>query len=92
LAASFDLMIASNAATRVHTLSAAAEMATDGVCANVVHPPVTDTDWVTDEVRASVEADHEHHHVATPAEVAATVAWLCTEANHLVTGNVLRLR
>lgn len=83
---------AAKAALISYTLSAAAEMAADGVCANVVYPPVTDTGWITDDVRAFVAGDHEHHHIATPDEVAATVVWLCTQANHLVTGNVIRLR
>jgi hypothetical protein len=30
--------------------------------------------------------------VAAPDEVAEVVGWLCAEANHLVTGNILRLR
>lgn len=83
---------AAKAALISYTLSAAAEMAADGVTANVVYPPVTDTGWVTDEVRAFVATDHDHHHVASPDEVAETIAWLCAEANHLVTGNVIRLR
>ena len=83
---------AAKAALTSYTLSAAGEMAGDGVTANVVHPPVTDTGWVTDEVRAFVAADSEHHHVASPDEVAQVVAWLCTPAARLVSGNVLRLR
>ena len=83
---------AAKAALTSYTLSAASEMADDGVTANVVHPPVTDTGWVTDEVRAFVAADREHHHVAAPDEVAEVVAWLCTPAARLVTGNVIRLR
>lgn len=83
---------AAKAALISYTLSAASEMAADGVCANVVYPPVTDTGWVTDDVRRFVEADHEHHHIATPDEVAETVAWLCSGSNHLLTGNVIRLR
>lgn len=83
---------AGKAALISYTLSAAAEMAADGVSANVVYPPVTDTGWITDEVRAFVAADHEHHHIADPTEVAEIIAWLCAEANRLVTGNVVRLR
>lgn len=83
---------AAKAALISYTPSAASEMARDGVTANVVYPPVTDTGWVTDDVRAFVETDHEHHHIATPDEVAETVVWLCADANHLVTGNVIRLR
>jgi 3-oxoacyl-[acyl-carrier protein] reductase len=83
---------ASKSALISYTLSAAAEMARDGVSANVVYPPVTDTGWITDDVRNFVDNDHEHHHIATPDEVAETVVWLCADANHLVTGNIIRLR
>lgn len=83
---------AAKAALISYTLSAAAEMAADGVTANVVYPPVTDTGWITDEVRAFVAGDHEHHHVADPTEVADVIAWLCAEAGRIVTGNIIRLR
>ena len=75
-----------------YTLSAAAEMADSGVTANVVYPPVTDTGWITDEVRAFVANDFDHHHVAEPSEVAEVIGWLCGEAGRIVTGNVIRLR
>ena len=83
---------AAKAALISYTLSAASEMARDGVTANVVYPPVTDTGWITDDVRDFVDQDHDHHHIATPDEVAETVVWLCAKANHLVTGNIIRLR
>lgn len=75
-----------------YTLSAASEMAADGVTANVVYPPVTDTGWITDAVREFVANDHEHHHVADPSEVADVIAWLCADAGRVVTGNIIRLR
>ena len=83
---------AAKAALISYTLSAASEMAADGVTANVVYPPVTDTGWITDEVRAFVTSDHDHLHVADPAEVAEVIAWLCAEAGRVVTGNIIRLR
>lgn len=83
---------AAKAALVSYTLTAASEMAADGVTANVIYPPVTDTGWVTDEVREFVAADHAHHHVVEPSEVAEVIAWLCTEAGRTVTGNVIRLR
>jgi 3-oxoacyl-[acyl-carrier protein] reductase len=73
-------------------MSAAAELARYGITANALHPPVTDTGWVTDDVRAFVASSSDHHHVATPDEVAEVVAWLCSDAARLVTGNVLRMR
>lgn len=83
---------AGKAALISYTLSAAAEMADDGVTANVVYPPVTDTGWITDEVRAFVANDFDHHHIAEPSEVADVIGWLCAEAGRIVTGNIIRLR
>jgi 3-oxoacyl-[acyl-carrier protein] reductase len=83
---------AAKAALENYTMSASTELAPLGITANVVHPPVTDTGWVTDEVRAFVASSDDHHHVATPDEVAEVIAWLCTPAADLVTGNVIRLR
>lgn len=83
---------AAKAALENYTMSAAIELADVGVTANVVHPPVTDTGWVTEDVRAFVRDSPDHVHVAEPADVAEVIAWLCTDAARLVTGNVVRLR
>ena len=83
---------AAKAALENYTMSASIELAPEGVCANVVYPPVTDTGWVTDAVREFVAASHDHVHVAEPAEVAEVIGWLCTDAARLVTGNIVRLR
>jgi 3-oxoacyl-[acyl-carrier protein] reductase len=83
---------AAKAALENYTMSAAFELAPHGVTANVVYPPVTDTGWVTDEVRGFVATSHEHIHIADPDQVAAVIAWLCTDAAALVTANVLHLR
>jgi 3-oxoacyl-[acyl-carrier protein] reductase len=83
---------AAKAAQENYTMSAATELAPLGVAANVVHPPVTDTGWVNEQVRAFVDASPEHTHVAEPDDVAAVIAWLCTDDAALVSGNVIRLR
>jgi 3-oxoacyl-[acyl-carrier protein] reductase len=83
---------AAKAALENYTMSASIELAADGISANVVHPPVTDTGWITNEVRAFVETSTDHVHIADPADVAEVIGWLCTDAARLVTGNVLRLR
>ncbi len=83
---------ASKAALVSYTMNASSEMADDGVAANVIYPPVTDTGWITDEVREFVKHDTQHHHVAAPEEVADVIAWLCADAGRVVTGNVIRLR
>jgi 3-oxoacyl-[acyl-carrier protein] reductase len=83
---------AAKAAQTNYTMSAAVELAHLGITANVVHPPVTDTGWVTDPVREFVARSTAHVHVATPAEVAVVIAYLASEASALITGNVLTLR
>jgi 3-oxoacyl-[acyl-carrier protein] reductase len=83
---------AAKAALENFTMAASTELAPFGITANVVHPPVTDTGWVTDDVRALVAASPDLHHVVEPAAVGDVIAWLCSDAARLVTGNVLRLR
>jgi 3-oxoacyl-[acyl-carrier protein] reductase len=83
---------AAKAALENYTMSAALELAYDGVTANVVYPPVTDTGWITEEVRAFVDASADHIHIAEPADVAEVIGWLCTDCARLVTGNIVRLR
>ena len=83
---------AAKAALENFTMSAATELAEFGITANVVYPPVTDTGWVNEAVRAAVAANPVLHHIAQPGEVAEVIVWLCTDAARLVTGNVIRLR
>jgi 3-oxoacyl-[acyl-carrier protein] reductase len=54
--------------------------------------PVTDTGWVTDEVRQAVPDSVNLVHVAAPAEVADVIAFLASDAAALITGNVITLR
>jgi len=83
---------AAKAAQVSYTMSAAAELADYGVTANMVHPPVTDTGWVTDSVRTAVQGNPTLFHVATPAEVAVVIAYLASDAAALITGNTITLR
>jgi 3-oxoacyl-[acyl-carrier protein] reductase len=83
---------AAKAAQVNYTMSAAVELAPFGITANVVHPPVTDTGWVTDAVREQVAASATLIHVASPDEVAAVIAYLTSEAAALITANVITLR
>lgn len=83
---------AAKAALTDYTLSAGAELAEAGITANVVHPPVTDTGWVTAEVRAMVAESAELDAVATPEQVAEVITFLCEQRAAPVNRNILTLR
>jgi 3-oxoacyl-[acyl-carrier protein] reductase len=83
---------AAKAAQVNYTMSAALELAPFGVTANMVHPPVTDTGWVTDAVRDLVAASPALIHIATPDEVAEIIAYLASDAAALITANTITLR
>ena len=83
---------AAKAAQTNYTMSAALELAPFGVTANMIHPPVTDTGWVTEAVREAVAASPTLIHVATPEQVAEVIAHLASDAAALITANVITLR
>lgn len=83
---------AAKAAQVNYTMSAAVELARYGVTANMVHPPVTDSGWVTDAVRKAVASSSTLFHVATPEQVAEFIAYLASDAAALITGNTITLR
>ena len=83
---------AAKAAQENLTMSAAFELASRGVTANMVHPPVTDTGWITPAVVQAVEESTDLFHVASPEEVARVIVFLASDEARLITGNVIRLR
>ena len=83
---------AAKAALENYAMSAALELGGYGITSNVVHPPVTDTGWVTDAVRAFVAASGDHFHVARSEDVADVIAYICSEHARLITANVVHLR
>jgi 3-oxoacyl-[acyl-carrier protein] reductase len=83
---------AAKAALENYTMSAALELGPFGVTANIVHPPVTDTGWITDNVRRYVESQPNMFHIAHPDAVADVIAYLASESAGLVSGNIIHLR
>ena len=83
---------AAKAALESYTISAAFELAHLGITANVVCPPVTDTGWVTEDVRRNVRDRPDLIHIAQPEEVANVIAYLASDNARLVTGNIVQLR
>jgi 3-oxoacyl-[acyl-carrier protein] reductase len=83
---------AAKAALENYTMSAAFELAEFGVTANIVYPSVTDTGWVNDAVREHVQRTPELIHIVDPEEVAAVIAFLCSDLARLITANIVHLR
>ena len=83
---------AAKAALENYTMSAAFELAPLGITANVVHPPVTDTGWVTEDVRRHVDERPDLIHIATPGDVAEVIAYLVSDGARLITANRIHLR
>lgn len=83
---------AAKVALENYTMAAATELGRRGVTANMVHPPITDSGWVNDDVRELAATGSEHFRVAEPADVANVIAWLCSDEAQMVTGNVIRMR
>jgi 3-oxoacyl-[acyl-carrier protein] reductase len=83
---------AAKAALENFTMSAAHELGCYGITANAVYPPVTDTGWVTSEIRASASEQSPLRHVAQPEDVARVIALLCGDDAGFLTGNVIRMR
>jgi 3-oxoacyl-[acyl-carrier protein] reductase len=83
---------AAKAALENYTMSAAFELAGLGITANVVYPPVTDTGWVTDEVRRHVAERSDLIHIVEPDDVARVIAYLASDEARFITGNIVHLR
>jgi 3-oxoacyl-[acyl-carrier protein] reductase len=83
---------AAKAALESYTMAASVELGHLGVTANMVYPPVTDTGWVTDEVREFVARSDDHIHVAQPEDVAGAILLLCAPEASMITGNIVRMR
>jgi 3-oxoacyl-[acyl-carrier protein] reductase len=82
---------AAKAAAENYTMSAAWELGRYGVTANVVHPPVTDTGWVTPEIEAQSIAASPLAHIAQPEDVAEVICLVCSPRADFITGNRIQM-
>lgn len=82
---------AAKSAQESYTLSAALELGEYGITANLVHPPVTDTGWVTPAVAEAAESTGLLHHVAQPEDVAEVITFLISHRARFITGQVITM-
>jgi 3-oxoacyl-[acyl-carrier protein] reductase len=82
---------AAKAAQENYTMAAAQELGPYGVTANMVHPPVTDTGWVTPAVREQAVAGSPLRHVAQPDDVAEVIVLLASHQARYLTGQVIQM-
>ena len=68
------------------------QLASEGITANMVYPPTTDTGWITDAVRKHVQKRPDLLRIAEPEDVARVIAYLVSDEARLITANVMHLR
>jgi 3-oxoacyl-[acyl-carrier protein] reductase len=66
-----------------------AEVMALGITVNAVNPGVTDTGWISDELRPQLLARIPAGRLGQSEDAARLIAWLCSEDAHWITGQVI---
>lgn len=80
---------ASKGAIVAFTRTLAAEVASKGITVNAVNPGVTDTGWITPELREALLPKMPFGRLGTPADAARLVAWLASDDAAWITGQTI---
>lgn len=70
-------------------ISAARELGSRRISANVVNPGPIDTGWIDDDLRAELVPAHPLGRLGTPKDIAAVVSFLVSEEGRWVSGQLL---
>lgn len=79
-------------ATEALTLSLSASLASKGITVNAVDPGATDTGWMSDELRSTLEVNAPFGRVGTPEDAARIVLFLASSQGQWITGQIIRSR
>lgn len=83
---------ATKGAVDAFTVSLAAGIAGRGITVNAVDPGITDTGWISDELRAVFLADAPRGRVGRPTDAARLVRFLASDEAEWITGQIIRSR
>jgi 3-oxoacyl-[acyl-carrier protein] reductase len=83
---------ATKGAVDAFSTSLAAALAPRGITVNAVDPGPTDTGWMSESLRRSLEAESPLRRVGVPQDAARLVLFLCSPEGGWITGQVLRSR
>ncbi len=70
-------------------ISAARELGSKRISANVVNPGPIDTGWIDDEFRTALIPEHPLGRLGTPADIAAVVSFLISNEGRWVSGQLV---
>ncbi|MEO3876620.1 SDR family oxidoreductase [Nonomuraea sp. B12E4] len=82
---------AAKAAQENYTMSAAHELGRYGITANMIHPPITDTGWINDEVEKLATTSTPLRSVGRPEDVAEVITFLASHQGRRVTAQIVRM-
>lgn len=74
------------------TLSLSASLASKKITVNAVDPGATDTGWMSDELRSTLEVKAPFGRVGKPEDAARIVLFLASSQGQWITGQVIRSR
>jgi 3-oxoacyl-[acyl-carrier protein] reductase len=84
--------VATKGAVEAFTLSLSAEVAALGITVNAVDPGITDTGWISPELKSHWEATAPLKRVGTPQDAAHLIRFLASAEAGWITGQVIHSR
>ena len=83
---------ATKGAADAFTLSLSAEVGSLGITVNAIDPGITDTGWISPELKAKWNAESPMGRVGTPQDAARLIRFLASEEAGWITGQVIHSR